>query len=361
MRVLACFFSIAISLCATASAWWDGGHKIVAQIAYEELSVAERRWVMDLLERNPLNDELFVQKLSAELGPSVDEETKMRWYFSQAAVWADLVRDKKISPMGTAIVATYNRDARHYTDAPFFPRPSDLQALPQHAARPDITWEPGRIEPLAELNSLQTLAKARAEIPDTNLPASDRAIDLLWLFHLAGDMHQPCHCVALFSSPALPAGDRGANQIFVFGLQSQAYGMRSDALHAFWDSLFNGETNTHADILARTASAKALTPLWTIARERARISDPTVWWEEGVALAKSEVYKPLLDRIVRATAVPHPAGGDRPDIIQINLPQAQMDAYVLNARRVGQGQIITAGLRLAATLKELYVAAAGAQ
>jgi hypothetical protein len=38
-----------------------------------------------------------------------------------------------------------------------------------------------------------------------------------------------------------------------------------------------------------------------------------------------------------------------------------MDAYVLNARRVGQGQIITAGLRLAATLKELYVAAAGAQ
>jgi hypothetical protein len=174
-------------------------------------------------------------------------------------------------------------------------------------------------------------------------------------------MHQPCHCVALFSSPALPAGDRGANQIFVFGLQSQAYGMRSDALHAFWDSLFNGETNTHADILARTASAKALTPLWAIARERARISDPTVWWEEGVALAKSEVYKPLLDRIVRATAVPHPAGGDRPDIIQINLPQAQMDAYVLNARRVGQGQIITAGLRLAATLKELYVAAAGAQ
>jgi len=126
------------------------------------------------------------------------------------------------------------------------------------------------VEPLSALDSLQALAKAYAEIPDPKIPEEERAVDLLWVFHLLGDMHQPCHCAQLFTANALPNGDRGANQIFIFGIQSQTSEARSDALHAFWDGLFNGKTNTQADILRLTASAKALAPVREIGPDPCR-------------------------------------------------------------------------------------------
>lgn len=337
-----------------AAAWWDGGHKIVAQIAFDELSPAERAWVIDLLKANPTHEELFLAKLQAELGHTVPTETKTRWYFSQAAIWADLVREKKGHARAEEIRANYNREARHYTDAPIFARPSDEAALPHHASKPSIAWSSELAEPEEGFNSLQTLTKACAEIPDPSLPSEQRSLSLLWLFHLVGDMHQPCHCAQLFVLPSLPEGDRGANQIFVFGLKSQNPGAYSDALHAFWDGQFNGESNTHADILERTAQAKARTVEWQRALGLAQITDPAIWWEEGIALAKSAVYAPLLTQIVEAEGQPHPFGGDRPDIIQIRLAPPAFKAYVAQARATGQQQILTAGLRLAAVLKELH-------
>jgi len=95
--------TLLLALCAVApvpaSAWWDGGHKIVAQIADDELTVEERLWVMELLLRNPTHAELFVDPLKAELGDNVDGEARARWAFSQASVWADLVRGRRAIPV----------------------------------------------------------------------------------------------------------------------------------------------------------------------------------------------------------------------------------------------------------------------
>ena len=342
-----------------ASAWWDGGHKLVAQIAYEELTPEQRTWFAELIEQNPAEAEMFAPQLAEELGTTVEPDARMRWLFSQAAIWADMVRDKKLA--STEIYQRFSRDSRHFTDAPYFPRQSDQTALPEHAHLPESAWRPGMIEPLNELNSLQIIAKARAEIPDRTIDPAERSLDLLWLMHVVGDVHQPCHNVTLFISPALPNGDRGANQIFVFGIKSLNPAMRSEALHAYWDSYGSELTNTQAQTMERLAALKKLAPLWTEGRERAKITDTETWWKEGFGLAKSEVYAPILQKILRAKAQPNPAGKNKADIVMIDLTHFEMDNYASNVRRVSERQIVTAGLRLGAVLKEIYEKAMAAQ
>jgi len=335
------------------SAWWDGGHKLSAQIAYEELSPEERTWVMELLTRNPTHPELFEERIAAELGEGIDPEARERWYFSQASVWADLIRESRGYPRAKEINALYHRSGRHYADLPVFATPEDRRALAHQDEEPDIAWTPGMEEPDVPLNSLQTLAKAYAEIPDPTIPVEERAIDLLWIFHLVGDMHQPCHCAQLFVRGSLPEGDRGANQIFIFGIQSFGHGLHADTLHYFWDNVFNGPTNTEADILARLAALRQKTALWDAARGDAADIRPETWWRDGHRLAEAHVYGPIREKLASAPAQPHPAGGARPPIVQITLPAAPLRAYVDNAREVSERQIILAGLRLAGVLKEL--------
>jgi len=353
-RVDVCFSLLVLALFLLPqplAAWWDGGHKLVAQIAFDELTLQERDWVMSLLEANPTHEELFAAKIAEELGDGPSPESRMRWYFSQAAVWADLIREGKGYARAEEIRSLYHRESRHFTDFPIQARPS---AVGGEAHQPVTLWSPDLEEPLGGFNSLQTLAMVLARIPDPALSQEEKSIDLLWLFHVAGDMHQPCHCAQLFNAPALPNGDRGANQIYVFGLKSQNPGARSDALHAFWDGLGNGVANDPQAILARVAMLKANSAHWRRARELAAITDPEEWWREGAALAKSVVYGPILQEILAAEPMPHPDGQDKPPIVAIHLAPAVSGAYVTQARDSGQQQILTAGLRLAAIFKDLY-------
>ena len=46
-----------------------------------------------------------------------------------------------------------------------------------------------------------------------------KAIALAWLFHLAGDIHQPLHTAQLFTVD-YPHGDRGGNEICVWVTQA---------------------------------------------------------------------------------------------------------------------------------------------
>ena len=75
-------------------AWWDGGHKVSAYLAYDALNQAERDWVMQLIQQNPTYQELFAEKIAIELPAETDPQTIQRWHFGQASVWADLVRNK---------------------------------------------------------------------------------------------------------------------------------------------------------------------------------------------------------------------------------------------------------------------------
>ncbi len=354
---------LSFALTSTARAWWDGGHKVVAYLAYDHLDAEDRQWVMDLLTAAPTHQEIFLEKIEGELPEGFDEETRQRWYFGQASVWADIVRNKSGHSNAAEISEKFSLPERHYTDLPVFTSEAARQALKEHDVEPRYDWEPGMAEPDHLLNSMQTFSKIYAQVPDPKVPLEERAIDLLWLFHLVGDTHQPCHCAQLFDQEKLPEGDRGANGIQIFGLKSKAVGMYSDTLHAFWDSLFNGETNTHADIVQRVEALKAKPALWENAKLAVSFKEPIDWLREGHALAKTHVYSPaLLQRIARArvetfTRTSRTTGDTRTEnIVMASMTDAALNDYVAQARKVGDQQAVNGGLRLAGAIKDLRAA-----
>jgi hypothetical protein len=101
----------------------------------------------------------------------------------QAVRWPDDVRlrDKQ-----------YHQARWHYINWPFKPdgQPASVQ-----------TRDP---EPV---NILSAMAENEAVVKNGNGGNERRAIVLAWLFHLAGDIHQPLHTAQLFTTD-YPQGDR---------------------------------------------------------------------------------------------------------------------------------------------------------
>ena len=362
-RFLPCLLRLllAISCLSTAHAWWDGGHKVIAYIAYDHLTPDERAWVMSLLEANPTHEELFLEKIKVELPADTPEETRQRWYFGQASVWADLIRYNSGYTNAQSIKEKFDRPDRHYTDFPIFTSEAARLTLKEHDVDPVIAWTPELLEPETKLNSMQAFAKIEAQVPDITLPLPDRAVELMWLFHLVGDTHQPCHCSQLFDPVKFPTGDRGGNGVMILGLKRKSPGdMNSDVLHAFWDSLFNGPTNAHPDILERTARLKAMPTLWTSGRQTIAVTDPFAWLKEGRTIGRAHVYTPaLLERIAKGRAEviekkSRSQGTRIEHTVMASMTAPALDAYAANARTIADQQAVTAGLRLAASLKRLH-------
>ncbi len=69
------------------------------------------------------------------------------------------------------------------------------------------------------------------------------------LVHLVGDIHQPFHCVTLYSSQ-FPKGDGGGN------LYKIKYNGKTTNLHSFWDSCGGLFTSTYTYPLSNTSIAK---------------------------------------------------------------------------------------------------------
>lgn len=109
-----------------------------------------------------------------------------------------------------------------------------------------------------------------------------------WLLHLAGDAHQPLHCVSNFAFD--PAGDQGGNG---FKLSSHL------SLHAFWDgSLIEtamsegfpvGSVENEFDPSAKLAAVSSAWKDTTTAGspDESRVDK---WVEEGAANAKATAY-----------------------------------------------------------------------
>jgi S1/P1 nuclease len=80
------------------------------------------------------------------------------------------------------------------------------------------------------------VAQCEKTLSDTNAGPELRAVYLSWLIHLVGDIHQPLHCVSLFTYD-YPHGDRGGNDFYV------KPGQRGVRLHGIWDELLGSSVN----------------------------------------------------------------------------------------------------------------------
>jgi hypothetical protein len=147
---------------------------------------------------------------------------------------------------------------------------------------------------------------------------------IYWVSTLVGDVHQPLHAAARFTSEHAD-GDQGGNLVAV----ECGQGCSSiKNLHAFWDGVMGSNNSVEA---AREATAR----LPKVDAAKAAIADEAVWIAESVALAQSVVY---LD-------IPADTHG---------APVRLSAEYKAAARSAAEQQIALAGARLALLLYQAF-------
>jgi hypothetical protein len=299
-------------------AWNGTGHRVVAHIAWQNLTPEAKARIGALLRQHPAYDSVL---LPPQLAASLPPEARDELAFEIAATWPDLVRAPN-TPGNR-----YNHPAWHYVDFPYvlgdIPRPDN----------PVTAWTPGA-DPI---NASQAFKKNMADLPDGRLPEASRAIALAWIEHLAGDVHQPLHAVSLFS-PDFPRGDQGGNQLIVNARHNVIN------LHAFWDGILGNyqETDAIAHVADRIATAHPRSEF----PAALNVADFDKWALESFDLAKTVVYDegkiPYLRRDRQAADRTAP------------VPELSGD-YLDRAKAAAETRIALAGYRLAQTLNHTLV------
>lgn len=299
-----------LAVAAPAHAWNDRGHMLAAIVAYQELKPEVRERVNAILKEHPQRD--LLAAMGPESGPDMD-----MWIFARAATWPDMIRGKD-NPLN----ATEHKSQWHYVNFPISFDGTKGKSV-------DETWD-GKSDPA---NILQALDKVRAEVAAKETKPDRRAIDLCWIEHLVGDLHQPLHTTNLYSKQ-FPSGDKGGNSFAV------KRGDTPTNLHSYWDNLLG--SGIRFDTLQKQYDAlkadpelsrKALLPA-TASKK------PVDWAKDGVKMAQQTVYR---NGMLRGVA--HTAGNDYPK----DTPALPSD-YEVQVKKVATRQVVLAGYRLADVL-----------
>lgn len=226
-----------------AAAWWDTGHMVTAQIAYDGLRPDVR---------------VQADRLIALL--NVAEPDPARQAFVPASVWMDALKERGLTAF----------NEWHYSNIPYNP-----EGLPTVPAAKEVNV-------VERIDSMIHTLQAKTSSP------FEQAFALRVLVHLVGDVHQPYHVIGKVSHQ-YPHGDLGGN------LTPVHQGSFKN-IHAFWDStagLFP-QINPSDWQSAIPAFAARLEALWPRARFETRLRTPPVRWaEESYALAVHDGYEAL--------------------------------------------------------------------
>lgn len=190
-----------------ALAWDPIGHQVVAHVAWSRMRPETRARAVALLRAAPPDADL-ASLLPVSTKPLPVRE---RTLFALASTWPDIVRDEDVAERW----ARYHHGTWHYIDV-FWDRPH-----PAGPARRRLDIPQGRE------NVVERLQRFASSVGDQGRPAPERAIELAWVLHLVGDLHNPVHTSSRVTA-AEPEGDRGAN---LFALDQE-----NQNLHWFWDS-----------------------------------------------------------------------------------------------------------------------------
>jgi hypothetical protein len=292
------------SVPASALAWHDQGHMIVAQVAYLRLTPAAKAKV-DSLFVTPQGKRPLIFLCAGYYSPETCEKT---YDPVQIAVWMDDFRGDSINSM---------YDNWHYVDYPFY----------------DGVPDTGKVGPDAE-NALARLNWAVNTLREgKGTPKRDAEV-MGFLYHLVGDVHQPLHTVARVTA-AHPEGDQGGN-LFKIQVPGQA---RVGNLHTFWDAAggafgFTGPKRP----LDQAGKDRILSLAQDVMKEypaeslpESKDTDPHTWVMESNKLAREVVYRNITD------------GGE---------PSKE---YTDAAQKLSRKRLALAGYRLAGVLNALYM------
>jgi hypothetical protein len=217
--------ALALLLPQPVMAWNSTGHRLVARIAWDNMTPTARQNVVNLLMQAPQNACLREQ-LSNDSRPL---EVRQREFFTLAATWPDIIRPR--GQNDTRPCTQFHRKLWHFVDH-FWSGTSGDPNDPPH----NLTI------PIAQVNAVERLVAFRPIVAG-NLPAGERAMDVAWILHLVGDIHQPLHTSGRVTTrPQERLGDGGGNAFKLRPVDNSP-----DNLHSYWDDIVDIADPQHPD------------------------------------------------------------------------------------------------------------------
>ncbi len=275
-RRIAVWTVLALCLPALPARGWDEtGHKVIARIAWDSMKPETRDKAVKLLKAAPADSDL-----ASENGQPL--ALSDRDLFLRAAIWPDIVRDRAFPQRQEQ----YHHSKWHYINY-FWEQPPGSPPRNRTDLHPETE------------NAVERLGHFEGSLADESRPDAERGIDLAWVLHLVGDIHQPLHSSARVT-PETPQGDQGGN---LFKLTAD------ESLHWYWDQLLNriyirrpGEDYIEkiARILERRYPETSQEP-------RLHPSQYKAWAEDGYKTSKEMVYVGVQPGRMPSTSYRHKA------------------------------------------------------
>jgi len=296
-------------------AWSEGGHHLIAVIAFELLNESQQNGLLETLKAHPRFAEDFRIPDGLSEGRDLDQ-----WYAGRAGYWPDHARR-----------GPYDRPPWH-----FHLGASVVLGSPKNVPTGVDPLPDGAMLAMGELHICQAVQLCRSSWRDRSRPPAERALSLCWISHLVADAHQPCHAGSLYSEVAFPNGDRGANSIPTKQMKN---------LHALWDSLLGPKFDA-GDVGRRRREILGNPDLAADAKRAADEVDgldPLTWINESSELARLWVYT---DEVIEPIeAVERKL---KPKLTMIELSEE----YLKAAGALAQKRAALAGYRLAKLIAE---------
>lgn len=302
----------------SASAWDDAGHKIVAYLAWQQMSPESREAAVKLLLNAPEDSQIMAlyptppdQDFSTYPIGARSKAAKQRDFFMIVSYWADIVRDRKYADR-----YKFHHGTWHYLDT--FWREVD-----------------GKVEVLKDMENDKENVVERLFEFDKTLRSDDKdaekAIALAWILHLAGDVHQPLHASGRVTAEE-PKGDAGGNTF----LLSPPDAKQKENLHWYWDSIIVrtiARKNDASDAEYLLPIADSIMKKYPFARmqNRLELGKFDAWQQESFKIASEQLYPKTL--------------------IRGQMPSA---AYQKTAFGIAEEQIALGGYRLGAWLNQIF-------
>tara|TARA_B100001123_G_C15331208_1_gene1031297 strand:- start:3242 stop:4273 length:1032 start_codon:yes stop_codon:yes gene_type:complete len=320
LRCLVFSLLIVLQTMTPVAAWWDAGHFIVALIAYQKMDPETRAQVVHLLRQHPQQERYFAPPEDLQGGA----EQRDRWVFAQAGVWADRIRRTE-----------WDRPTWHYVNLPLFLSDADKQKLNANLPINRNSELPSDADlDTAGLNVIQAIKLCRKTLQQKDATDLQKSLSVAWLFHLVGDVHQPCHSTALFTPARFQKGDRGGNGIPLVRIRN---------LHQAWDSALGNSRKLTRQVQNQATEIVRDTKAAEKAQETATLLNPSQWVAESRQLATQVAYHEKILTAVRSAE-------QTPDakLKKIALPETYYRELAGHARQ----RAAQAGFRLARLLQE---------
>jgi len=293
-----------------AFAWDATGHKLTAYIAWQHMTPEVREKVIQTLRAAPEDAQLSTFYITYG---SKSLESAQRDFFMTAATWPDIIRDKDFPVR----YKKYHNGNWHYSDT-FW------------------QWKNGGVVFLPKMEAsglaLQKLTDFDQVLRSGSATEADKALAVVWLTHIIGDIHQPLHMSGRVTD-AFQKGDQGGN-LFLLTPKGTPRAEQKN-LHSFWDGIVGIDmpnTKDQCDSAYLDPIGDSIIKLYPYDKIKGEVADGKfdIWAKESLDLATTEVYK------------------------NIKWFETPSDKYKQNAFKISEKRIALAGYRIADLFNSVF-------